>query len=318
VSVIEPQPCAGGGGEGGVTVHNLLTGRSAATAHPTSAITGLDATLAALAGAPYIVSSASGTLTGEMLIGAVILPPDVIADRPAANTVPAGAIFFATDTEMLFRSTGAAWETFSIAVDGLGVTYPLTIDSTTSPGTEIVEAWTVPHMEATPAGVTVTSTAAETSLLSAPWAVAANEIKIGDVIEFCAWGSMISNAGGDNIDIRLRFGGVAGAVVVNHDWLSTVPPGAVARAWSMQTYMYVLNATTWEITSQLALTAAGGVVGGGPGVADLLFNTRNGGPSACDLTIPNDFILTAQPAESTASISITCVRALFKHIQARP
>lgn len=34
-------------GGGGVTVHNDLTGRSAADAHPTSAITGLDAALAA-------------------------------------------------------------------------------------------------------------------------------------------------------------------------------------------------------------------------------------------------------------------------------
>lgn len=39
-------PGAGSGG-GGSSVHNDLAGRSAADAHPTSAITGLDAALAA-------------------------------------------------------------------------------------------------------------------------------------------------------------------------------------------------------------------------------------------------------------------------------
>ena len=40
-------PGVGSGGGGGSSVHNDLTGRSAADAHPTSAITGLDAALAA-------------------------------------------------------------------------------------------------------------------------------------------------------------------------------------------------------------------------------------------------------------------------------
>lgn len=42
------QGVASSGGGGGVTIHNDLTGRSAADAHPTSAITGLDASISAL------------------------------------------------------------------------------------------------------------------------------------------------------------------------------------------------------------------------------------------------------------------------------
>lgn len=46
IQVFSPPPPSAGGGAGGVSVHNLLTGRSDADAHPTSAVTGLTAALA--------------------------------------------------------------------------------------------------------------------------------------------------------------------------------------------------------------------------------------------------------------------------------
>lgn len=49
MSIIEPQPCAPSGGSGTFTgVHNDIAGRSAASAHPQSSITGLVADLAAM------------------------------------------------------------------------------------------------------------------------------------------------------------------------------------------------------------------------------------------------------------------------------
>ena len=53
-------PGAGSGGGGGSSVHNDLTGRSAADAHPTSAITGLDAALAAADAIPETLIDAKG------------------------------------------------------------------------------------------------------------------------------------------------------------------------------------------------------------------------------------------------------------------
>lgn len=68
------------------------------------------------ADATYVTTAANGTLTAETVLGtSVILPPSTQALRPLANTVPAGAIHFSTDTGALARSTGAAWESFSAA-----------------------------------------------------------------------------------------------------------------------------------------------------------------------------------------------------------
>ena len=55
-------PGAGSGGGGGSSVHNDLAGRSAADAHPTSAITGLDAALAAADAIPETLIDAKGDL----------------------------------------------------------------------------------------------------------------------------------------------------------------------------------------------------------------------------------------------------------------
>jgi len=58
-------PGAGSGGGGGSSVHNDLTGRSAADAHPTSAITGLSAALAA-AGNVDSVNGQTGTVSLDL------------------------------------------------------------------------------------------------------------------------------------------------------------------------------------------------------------------------------------------------------------
>lgn len=60
-------------------------------------------------GSSFVTTAADGGLSAETPIGSIILAPDTHANRPAANTVPAGALYFETDTHNVFRSTGAAW-----------------------------------------------------------------------------------------------------------------------------------------------------------------------------------------------------------------
>ena len=70
--------------------------------------------------AHYIVSQTEGALPNSVVFGAtVIFPPDVVANRPAASTTIVGALYPATDTQLLYRSDGVStWTT----VAGAGVT----------------------------------------------------------------------------------------------------------------------------------------------------------------------------------------------------
>ena len=73
-------PGAGSGGGGGSSVHNDLAGRSAADAHPTSAITGLSAALAAAGN----VDSVNGET------GVVVLDAADVGAAPTTRTVGTG------------------------------------------------------------------------------------------------------------------------------------------------------------------------------------------------------------------------------------
>lgn len=59
-------------------------------------------------GAPFITATADGTLTNDTAL-ATCVGRDTIAARPAANTVPTGATYYATDLKRVYRSDGAAW-----------------------------------------------------------------------------------------------------------------------------------------------------------------------------------------------------------------
>ena len=76
-------PGAGSGGGGGSSVHNDLAGRSAADAHPTSAITGLAAALAA-AGNVDSVNGQTGTVSLDL---DDLTDVDTATDPPATDDV---------------------------------------------------------------------------------------------------------------------------------------------------------------------------------------------------------------------------------------
>src|SRR3990167_4146649 len=57
--------------------------------------------------ATYVVTSANAELTTELVLGTDVIMAGTLAARPAAGT--AGRLYYATDTDELFRDNGAAW-----------------------------------------------------------------------------------------------------------------------------------------------------------------------------------------------------------------
>jgi hypothetical protein len=120
-------------GGGGVTTHNLLNGRSAADAHPTSAITGLDAELAAFAadfvatahGGREIVQTHGATGAAETIDVANgnvhVVTQDEACEYTFAN--PASATTACSFTLIMTAVTGAAtWPASVNWPDGLAPT----------------------------------------------------------------------------------------------------------------------------------------------------------------------------------------------------
>lgn len=72
-----------------------------------------DPSSTAPANGPFVTTAASPSLSNETLIGAIILPPDTEANKPAASSVVAGGLFYSTDLGRVYRSSGSAWADYS-------------------------------------------------------------------------------------------------------------------------------------------------------------------------------------------------------------
>lgn len=57
--------------------------------------------------APYVTGAAVGGLSAELVLGTTVIMAGLEAGRPAPSL--AGAVYFATDTDRVFRDDGAAW-----------------------------------------------------------------------------------------------------------------------------------------------------------------------------------------------------------------
>jgi hypothetical protein len=62
--------------------------------------------------AHYVTTQAESGLSNEVQLGTVIAR-GLASARPAANSLPAGALYFSTDTGVIERTTGSAWESYS-------------------------------------------------------------------------------------------------------------------------------------------------------------------------------------------------------------
>lgn len=122
------------GGTGNKTWSSLTRGFGGSTA--ASHVNGSDVYLVLLgemisqgqapADASFITGSAESGLSGEIVYGTSVMMTGVYASRPAANSVPAGACYYATDSPIWARSDGTNWTEFFGSYKLTNDTFPST------------------------------------------------------------------------------------------------------------------------------------------------------------------------------------------------
>lgn len=77
---------------------------------------GQAAALNFVGGGVVVTDAGNGVKTVTIAGGgaASILAPDILANRPSAVTAGSGALYYANDVELLYRSNGATWDNYSI------------------------------------------------------------------------------------------------------------------------------------------------------------------------------------------------------------
>lgn len=259
--------------------------------------------------AGYVLTAPSAALTAETLIGAIILPPDVIASRPAAASVPAGALYFATDDGTITRSTGAAWVD-AFAPDALSLETPLDFDPSPPAGTQIIRARNVPYMVQDMGTATVANDVAETSLSSVAGSFPAGTLAVGDRFRLLLFGKFLNDTGGNAQAIfRLKYNSSTQLAIATTPLL---PASATERSWRIDIDGLVINDGADKATVLMGLNLSD------PAGTVTDTHRRTAAPTPVALTLASVVNLTVTVELSAASASLTCAsRAVFlEHLAA--
>lgn len=293
MSIIEPQPCAPSGGGEGVTVHNLLTGRSAPNAHPQSAVVDLVDDLQDLEDTDVALGAAIDDLEAEdVALGADILALGADLDQAELDILALGADITALeafDASLL----GLAVERPGLLTPGIGV------ETLTFPG--------VPRMvwNGTPIS-TVSSSVAQTNLFTTQWQSAANQLAVGDLLHVLAGGTFLNNtAGPSSLTLRVR----GDAVTIASSGVMAVAQGATGRTWRLDAWITITSSTT---TASGGAAAMGGILTA-TNSFDRAMATVAG---TVDLTQPIDWEITGQLGNSDAAINMVAVWGQIHHVKA--
>jgi hypothetical protein len=140
------------------------------------------------------------------------------------------------------------------------------------------------------AGQTVTGVTAET-LLASGITVPAGGLAAGQVYRFVAVGTITTTVDTQTIDLRLRFGGLAGTLILDFG-AQTPNSGApvTAVAWSAQFDIIATTATNLVVSAQDAL--------------NFFTSSVNGSSTAVTNTVAKQFVLTVQP--SATAVDMIC------------
>lgn len=140
------------------------------------------------------------------------------------------------------------------------------------------------------AGATVTGTTAET-VLATGLTVAANGLATGQVYHFVATGTMTTSVDTDTVELRLRFGGVGGTLVLDFGVQNPSSGATITNA-------------VWRAEFNIIMTSATNMVVSGQDALNFFPSGTTGQSTTVSAATAKAFALTVQPSD--AALSMTC------------
>lgn len=206
------------------------------------------------------------------------------------------------------RSSGPGVAAIQASLPQLAVESPLSINSDT-PNVQEIQARNVWGLDELIVGATVGNTNAETSLLSGspPFQYATNQLKIGDMVRWRAWGTWTNNTGsGQSSTVRFKADGTSmGQVIIP----TTISASATARTWRTDAIYRIIDSTGSKLNGTYTLTlAATGAT------TDDFSRTTRVATGAFDVTQPLDIDLTVQHGVTDANLTMTCDAMALEHL----
>lgn len=190
------------------------------------------------------------------------------------------------------------------AFDTLAAELPVSLEDLGNGTTEIRSRGVPRLIHSFVAGSAVVSTLDETTLLSATFDTAADELAVGDVLTFEAWGTLLNNTG-DFRTTSYRLKGDGSAIVAAS--ANLVPTASTTRTWRFVGTMLLQAANAVSSTGFLSIRGALA------SASDTVMQTVQDTTNTLDLTQPITWDITADHDVSNASLTTVLLGALLWH-----
>lgn len=208
------------------------------------------------------------------------------------NSKAYGTVSFGTDTDQSVAVD--PWQLDSNGVVRLAAPGASSYDTTmqrTGPGTVAIGGVPVgTGATVAAAGATVTGVTTETVLASG-YTVPANSLAAGQAYRFVAWGTLTTTATTQTVDVKLRYGGLTGTVLLDFGAQNPSSGSTITGA-------------RWRVEVDLIATSATAISASGEEALNFFPTTENGQETSALAATAAQLVLTATP--NATGLSMTC------------